>query len=251
VITYEYPFNERIRTLLRLEDLLQRNAHFRESDDPFHHHVALLALFETVEVAGRADLKVDLVQELERQRQILISFRENPEISEEALQEALQEIEQASASLLSMSGRFGQHLRDNEWLMSIRGRATIPGGACEFDLPSYHYWLNRDGQTRRRDLDTWVKPLEPIREALSIVLRLLRSSGRPEAQVARAGAFSEKTNGIAAQMIRIRIARTEAAVPEISANKYALNIRFMLPETQARPRPLERDLPFELTFCGL
>ncbi|MDR1661962.1 MAG: cell division protein ZapD [Azoarcus sp.] len=251
MITYEYPFNERIRTLLRLEDLFQKSAHFRDSDDPFHHHVALLALFETVDVAGRADLKVDLVQELERQRQILISFRENPDISEDALKDELTKIEQASTSLLSMSGRFGQHLRDNEWLASIRSRANIPGGACEFDLPSYHYWLSRDEQTRRRDLDAWAEPLKPVQEALSIVLRLLRSSGRPEAHVARAGAFSEKTSGIAAQMVRIRIARTETAVPEISANKYALNIRFMLPETQARPRPLERDLPFELTFCGL
>ncbi|MDR3214170.1 MAG: cell division protein ZapD [Azoarcus sp.] len=251
MITYEYPFNERIRTLLRLEDLLQKNTHFRDSDDPLHHHVALLALFETVEVAGRADLKVDLVQEIERQRQILMSFRDNPDISEDALREALKEIEQSSANLLAMSGRFGQHLRDNEWLMSIRSRANIPGGACEFDLPSYHYWLNRDPQTRRRDLESWVKPLSPIHEGLSIVLRLLRSSGRAEAQVARAGAFAMPMTGSTAQMIRIRVARAEAAVPEISGNKYALNIRFMLPETQTRPRPLERDLPFELTFCGL
>lgn len=251
MITYEYPFNERIRTLLRLEDLLQKNAHFRDSDDPLHHHVALLALFETVEVAGRADLKVDLVQELERQRQILMSFRDNPDISEDALRDALREIELSSSSLLAMTGRFGQHLRDNEWLMSIRSRASIPGGACEFDLPSYHYWLSRDAQTRRHDLDAWVKPLAPIHEGLSIVLRLLRSSGRPEKVLARASAFSMPMSGSTAQMIRICVARAEAAVPEISGNKYALNIRFMLPETQARPRPLERDLPFELTFCGL
>jgi cell division protein ZapD len=47
------------------------------------------------------------------------------------------------------------------------------------------------------------------------------------------------------------VPRCEAAVPEISANKYALNIRFLLPETVARPRQTERDVPFELTFCSL
>jgi len=52
-------------------------------------------------------------------------------------------------------------------------------------------------------------------------------------------------------MLRIRIPRTEPVIPEISANKYALNIRFMLPETVVRPRVAERDLPFELTFCSL
>ena len=89
MISYEYPLNERIRTLLRLEDLLLKIAHFTAGTAPQDHHVALLTIFETLEVASRADLKVDLVQELERQRQILMSFRNNPEISEEALAGAL------------------------------------------------------------------------------------------------------------------------------------------------------------------
>ena len=93
VISYEYPLNERIRTLLRLEDLFLKLAHFTANNGSQDHHIALLTLFETLEVASRADLKVDLVQELERQRQILVSFRNNPEISEEALAGALYEIE--------------------------------------------------------------------------------------------------------------------------------------------------------------
>ena len=161
MITYEYPLNERIRTLLRLEQLFEKVTHFVRAEGSLEHHVALLTLFEILEVAGRADLKVDLVQELERQRQILLSFRNNPQISEEALSGALYEIEQASASLLAMAGKTGQYLRENEWLMNIRSRAAMPGGACEFDLPSYHHWLNREAESRRRDLGAWVHPLLP------------------------------------------------------------------------------------------
>ncbi|MFN4062585.1 cell division protein ZapD [Azoarcus communis] len=251
MISYEYPLNERIRTLLRLEDLFRKNAHFCASDAGLDHHAGLLSLFEILEVAGRADLKVDLVQELERQRQILVSFRNNPEISEEALNGALYEIEQASAGLLAMAGKIGQYLRENEWLMSIRSRAAIPGGVCQFDLPSYHFWLSRDADVRRRDLETWGRPMEPIRCGLEIVLRLLRSSGRPENTQARAGTFQMTMAGRSAQMLRIRIPHNEAVIPEISANKYALNIRMMLPETVSRPRVVERDIPFELTFCSL
>ncbi len=69
MITYEYPFNERIRTLLRLEDLFDKVAYFVQQDGTREHHVALLTLFEILEVASRADLKMDLIQELERQRQ--------------------------------------------------------------------------------------------------------------------------------------------------------------------------------------
>ena len=251
MISYEYPLNERIRTLLRLEDLFDKVAHFSDCDAPQDHHVALQTIFETLEVAGRADLKVDLVQELERQRQILMSFRNNPEISENALAGALYEIEHASTGLLAMAGKIGQYLRENEWLMSIRSRAAIPGGVCQFDLPSYHYWLNRDPDLRRGDLGKWMSPMTPIRAGLEIVLRLLRASGRPEAQLARCGAYQLTMAGRSALMLRVRVPHGDAVVPEISANKYALNIRFMLPETVARPRQVERDVNFELTFCSL
>ncbi len=251
MISYEYPLNERIRTLLRLEDLYSKIAHFSAGDAPQDHHTALLTLFEVLEVAGRADLKVDLVQELERQRQILLSFRNNPEISEHALSGALYEIEQASSSLLAMAGKIGQYLRENEWLMAIRSRASIPGGVCQFDLPSYHFWLNREPDQRRVDLEAWIHPMIPIREGLAIVLRLLRASGRPEMQVARSGIFQLTMSGRSAQMLRLRLAPAEAVVPEISANKYALNVRFMLAETVIRPRQVERDVPFEITFCSL
>jgi cell division protein ZapD len=40
-------------------------------------------------------------------------------------------------------------------------------------------------------------------------------------------------------------------VPEISANKYALNIRFTSNEGGQRPKPVDNDVEFELTFCNL
>jgi cell division protein ZapD len=251
VITYEYPLNERFRTLLRLEDLFDKTGHFLRSDGAQEHHVVLVTLFEILEVAGRADLKVDLVQELERQRQVLLSFRNNPEISEEALSGALYEIEQASAALLAMAGKIGHYLRENEWLMSIKSRANIPGGVCEFDVPSYHYWLNREPAIRQQQLAGWISPMLPIRDGLSIVLRLLRASGRGEQQIAVRGAFSLMMAGRVAQLVRLRIRPGEPYIPEISANKYALNIRFTSPDGDLRPRQVETDVAFELTFCNL
>ena len=57
---YEYPFNERIRILLRLEDLFERLAFYVSCEHALEHHAALTTLFEILEVAGRADLKSDL-----------------------------------------------------------------------------------------------------------------------------------------------------------------------------------------------
>ena len=251
MITYEYPFNERIRTLLRLEDLFEKVAYFVEQESSREHHVVLLTLFEILEVAGRADLKMDLIQELERQRQSLLVFRNNPEISEEALSGALYEIEQSSAALLGMTGKIGQNLRDNDWLMGIKSRAVIPGGVCEFDIPSYHYWQHQTPEARRAALLGWLKPFVPLRSGLSIVLRLLRASGHPERQVAVSGAFQMMLGGSGAQMVRVSLKPQFAFVPEISANKYALNIRFTCPDYDHRPRFSDTDVEFDMVFCNL
>ena len=252
MITYEYPLNERIRTLLRLEDLFERSRHFVARTEPHDHHVALLTLFEVLEVASRADLKSDLLQELERQKQVLLSFRNNPDISEEALSGVLRDIEQVSAALLSMTGKIGQYLRENEWLMSIKQRTGIPGGTCEFDLPSYHYWLHRPAEERIGQLAAWTSPLYPVRDGTAIILRILRESGKAQSLVAQGGMFQQMLGGKTAQMIRVRLDPQTPCVPEMSANKYALNIRFLAQEREeGRPKTADWDVAFELTFCNL
>jgi len=258
-ITYEYPLNERIRTMLRLEDLFERSRHFISRTEAHDHHMALLTLFEILEVASRADLKSDLLQELERQKQVLLSFRNNPEIAEEALSGVLRDIEQAAGALFSMTGKIGQYLRENDWLMSIKQRTGIPGGACEFDLPSYHYWLHRPAEDRTGQLAAWIRPLYPLRDGSAIILRILRESGRAQALNAPQGAYQQMLGGKTAQMLRLRLDPSMHCVPEISANKYVLNIRFIsqhgaTPTTQpadGRGRTADWDVAFELTFCNL
>jgi len=256
LITYEYPLSERIRTLLRLEDLFDKMQFFLARDNALDHHSALLSIFEVIDVAGRADLKSDLMQELERQRQVLLGLRNSPEVAQDALDTVLAEVEQTHAALSSNLVRTGQHIRENEWLMSVKSRTNIPGGACEFDLPSYHFWLHRPVAARLADLNAWLAPLLPLRDGLVIVLRLLRESGRPAQFTATQGQFQQMLSGRVAQLIRVRIADDQAYIPEISANKYALMIRFTAPgeggwSATNRPRQAEASVPFELTYCNL
>lgn len=247
---YEYPFNERIRTLLRLEDLYEKFVFFIRQDHPLQHHVALATIYEMLEVAGRADLKSDLLQELERQKQTLLGFKSNPNVEASRLDAILADIEKTSASLIGMQGKTGQHIRDNEWLMSIRGRTIIPGGACEFDLPSYHAWQSQPVEQRRIDILGWFAPLEPLFSAIGIVLRLLRESGRATNIIAIAGSFQQMLQGRTYQMLRVNIDEKLGAIPEISANKYVLWIRFTSQDGDMKPKPFEGDVPFELTLCN-
>jgi cell division protein ZapD len=41
--------------------------------------------------------------------------------------------------------------------MGIRSRICIPGGTCEFDLPSYYAWQHKTGVSRQADLNLqWI-----------------------------------------------------------------------------------------------
>ncbi len=251
MITYEFPLNERVRTLLRLEDLYARVNHFIDRDSGTDHHAAIEVLFELIEVASRADLKADLLQELDRQKRMLMSLHDNPEVSEDALGAVLDKIERCADSLLAITGKVGQPLRENEWLMTIKQRASIPGGTCEFDLPSFHYWQKQDAETRRRYLFGWMESLEPIRRAMSIVLKLLRESGKEHRLVAQHGNFQQMQGGRMAQMLRIMLDDKLACVPEVSANKYALSIRFVCADYAAKTTLFDQDVEFDLIFCSL
>jgi cell division protein ZapD len=251
VINYEFPLNERVRTMLRLEDLYFRIDRFIESDRSTDHHAALGVLFEILEVASRADLKSELLQELERQKKALNSLHNNPEILEDALDAILGEIEGASARLLSMGGKIGQHLRDDEWLMGIKQRACIPGGVCEFDLPSYHYWQHQSAERRRQSLGAWLAPMLPLHDGITILLKLLRENGKVHHFTAFHGSFQQMQGGRVAQMLRISLDPDLPCIPEISANKYALNIRFVEAKYTAKTALYDQDVPFDLTFCSL
>ena len=253
MICYEHPLNERIRTLLRLEDLFDKIIFFSAKDGAVEHHSALVTLFEILDVASRADMKSDLLQELERQKQALESLHSNPNVSEEVLNQVLNNIQAASRSILDMTGKIGEHLRENEWLMGIKQRVAIPGGACEFDLPSYHYWLHLDPALRRKDLNEWLMPLLPVRNGFSIVLHLLRNNGKTFRHTAVNGTFQQMEMGAgrAAHMLCLKLDESLPCVPEISANKYALNIRFVISGSKQKTKVYESNVEFELTFCNL
>jgi cell division protein ZapD len=250
LIVYEYPFNERIRTLLRLEDLYEKFTFFLHQEHALQHHVALSTIFEMLEVAGRADLKSDLLQELERQKHTLIGFKSNPNVEARRLDEILLELDRISTALMAAQGKTGQNVRDNEWLMSIRGRTIIPGGACEFDLPSYYAWQHRSAQQRFDDISEWFSPLLPLFEALNLVLRLLRESGSTSKIIAQSGTYQQMLQGKVYQMLRLTIDEELNCIPEISANKYMLWVRFGCHDGSIKPKTFDGDVPFELTLCN-
>jgi cell division protein ZapD len=251
VILYEYPFNERIRTYLRLEHLFRRLGELVGREQPVDHHYAITTIFEVMDVAARADLKMDVLKDLEKQKQILNSYRGNPAIAETVLDDVMTRLDVCFAALSGLAGKAGQALTENDWLMSIRSRIGIPGGTCEFDLPAYFAWQHLDGPARQRDLQRWVATLLPLADSIRLLLQLLRDSGAPQKVMAQAGLYQQNLpQGRSFQLLRLRINPALGLIPEISVNRLKVSVRTMRHAGDDRLHAAAADAAFELTLCA-
>jgi len=251
VILYEYPFNERIRTYLRLEHLFNRLGKLSSRESALDHHYALTTIFEVMDVGSRADLKSDVMKDLEKQKQVFNSYRGNPAIAEVALDDVIAELEHCFTSLNNLAGKAGQSLTENDWLMSIRSRMGIPGGTCEFDLPAYYAWQNSSFSRRQTDLARWSEPLTPLANAIYLLLKILRESGSAQKMIATGGQFQQNLpQGKPYQLLRMRIDSSLDLIPEISGNRLIVMIRLMRQDNEERLHPSAEDAAFELTLCS-
>lgn len=251
MILYEYPFNERIRTYLRLEHLFLRLAELVSRSTPLDHHFALTTIFEVMDVGARADLKSDVLKDLEKQKQVLNAYRGNPAIAESVLDKVVDQLDKCFFGLNGQPGKAGQSLTENDWLMSIRSRVGIPGGTCEFDLPAYFSWQHRDGAARQADLRQWAGTLTPLAESIHMLLKLLRDSGAPQKVMAVGGQYQQNLpQGRTFQLLRLALNPALGLIPEISGNRLLVSIRMMRHEEDGRLHTSSEDCAFELALCA-
>lgn len=251
MILYEYPFNESIRTMLRLEHLFERLETLARREAAVDHHFAIATIFEIMDVASRADLKSDLLKDLERQKSQLVQFRGNPSISEATLDQVIGRIDETFSALNQLPGKAGHALTTNEWLMGIRSRISIPGGTCEFDLPAYYAWQHESPAHRHADLQRWMDTLLPLAEALKVLLALLRESGSPHMVFAGGGQYQQSLPPARSfSLLRVKFDDGIGLIPEISGHRLMVSIRLMRQDAEGRLRPSGEDASFELTLCS-
>ncbi|MCG8099150.1 MAG: cell division protein ZapD [Candidatus Thiodiazotropha taylori] len=249
-IHYEHPLNERIRTFLRLEHLFMQVDHFRPLADIWSNRAAIEGLLSIMSVFGRSDLKTEILKELERHVSNLERVRQQPGVNMQALGLVLDDLEQAIHQVYRMDGQIARNLRNNEFLTAIMQRSSIPGGGCNFDLPQYHRWLNQPHEVRQDQMSEWMHELHPVREAVVLLLNLVRGSNLPSEEMAQQGFFQKSLEPSSpAQLVRVGLPRHTNVFTEISSNKHRFSIRFLESIDTGKPTQSKQDIPFQLTTC--
>ena len=250
-LIYEQPLNERIRTLLRIENLFNRLNHYSGSPDLWDMRLTISLLIDLNDVLKWSDIKTELSKELERCGSVLRALEGNPGVDTYKLKQVLDDINECLATIQDNDCRPGATLDADELISSIKQRSSLAGGACNFDLPAYHHWLNKSTRARQQRLHEWLEDILIIQKSAELVLSLIRSNANPTKEIARAGVFQQSIEtGVTYQLVRIIVPRNLKSFPEISGGKHRVTVRFMeQEETVSRPAQIEDDVEFELHFC--
>ena len=166
------------------------------------------------------------------------------------VKEMLDQVVAAITAVSSVVGRTGQILRDNEWLQLIRNRQRLPGGTCEFDLPQLHYWLSQPADIRRKELEKLAETLLPITGAAQLILDHLRARTEISEATAEHGTMQIPTLHRPYQLARIWLPQESRFIPDISANRYTLWLRFSTPDANHRLHAVHETLSFRLGLCA-
>ncbi len=243
-VTYEHPLNEKIRSWLRLETLLQQVFELQNIQSYTSGIAFFRAVSELIEVLDRGEVRSDLIKELDKQKSHLTAWSEAPNVDKAIILDLLNMVNDASINIRTVP-RFAQQLRSDKLISMVRQRLSIPGGCCSFDLPLLQLWLNLPQVARDEKLTFWLEGLIPLKESLEIILHLIRSTGFFENKESHNGFYQDNVED--KHLIRIRLPINQTIYPQISGHKTRFAIRFLHLDSEHGIIPAV--INFELASC--
>ena len=291
--TFEHPLNERIRAFLRLQQLFSRLDYHLKGTDRCDLQAAMAVLLEIYDLTSRSNLKTEVLRELERHKLGLrdlsadapkateatdISGQANTEASEaidpdkssesnsedvadtldsdseaEKKPLTLEQIDHLRNELHAQPVRSHLQLQNSEFLNSIRHRCGVSGNGSTFDLPLYHFWLDRGIEECATTIRQWLKPYKQLRESIDLILQNIRNNGEFNQLTAERGFYqSSLKSEKSLQLVRMRIPDRPDIYPEISAGIHRITSRFMHYQSgDEKPRQYLGDIAFDIAICDI
>lgn len=248
---YEQPLNERIRTFLRLEHLLTQLRYHESDETVWGRRATITILLDILSILARHDLRTEISKALGACYKRLERLADHDAVDSEQLQQVLSRLDDLGRDLQRVPPKFAAYeLRDDELLNSLNNRHAIPGGACEFDIPSYQHWLNHDSALVSERVTDWCGHIVPFENAISTLLGLMRDSTRPQDHAAAQGVLVHQIEA-GTQLIRVLL-DSNHVYPEISAGRHRATVRFMTYDgTDLRVKQYRQEVTFQMACCRL
>ena len=255
MIIFEFPLNERIRRLLRIEEIYQKFEHQLKNTHDYFEFGCFNTLFEIVQLVSRSDLKIDFLQELERQEKKQSALLDHQALKEDQLnpKEIIPMIQVARKKLENIDVKPGFNFNNNLFLEEVKKRISSPGGLLDVDFPNFRNWaIHKTRKSKLDDFKSWAQPLMVFKDAASVILLILRNQCDTESIKAKEGKHQQTIDPLKTfDLIRLELEKTLNIYPEISANKYTVNVFFNQLNEELKKEPVKLNLEFKYSICWL
>jgi len=249
--SYEFPLTEFIRTALKIDRL---GRFFDESvvsistEEEIRNLV--MRMLELYTLISRAELKNELIKEVEKRASRLNRLKSFPEIDQLALKETLASLQNALKELKAIPTN--SYSKPLPYLIdAAKQRQSIPGGQFEFDLPGYQFWLSLDTNRCKSEIMNVLSGLAPITKTVSLLLDLIRNSATATTETATNGVFQLNASNDS-ELIIIRLTGNEHIFPEISGGRHRVFIRFMeFSGINEKTSQTSKSVKFQLKTCHI
>ena len=250
LILYEHPMNETTRVCLRIESLFAQLTHYLHNEGYWNIRASVASIVELSNVLDRPDFKNKLTKQLMNHKENLSQHLHDEQVDQPKLQQILRQLDESTSYLQNITGKLNQTIEQDEFLNSVKLRLSTAGGARNFDLPMYHFWLNQSEAHCQHDLQQWLVHFTPIQQIIKLLLLLTRQSGQFLNLMAESGYYEKNLDtSVDFQLLRIHTAANATVFPDVSVGRHRLSIHFFCLNTAERPVQFREDVHFELACC--
>lgn len=248
-IDYEFPVNQKYRTLLKLEHYLLnlRTCAIQQRAQDLSNSLAIL--LNMLDFTNRTQIHHELLEELIHHHQNLSSIANTPAIDKLALDNILQNLSHHIAALHQFNP-LALSLLQSELIKSYQKRNDILCGTLACDVPLLHYWSHQPTDLKQALLDQWFEEIAPLENALTLLLHLVRQSAYPKSVTTNdLKYFVHIPKQSNCAIIRIAYDADYAVYPNFSGNHQRIYINFHPIEDNSLA--CQQTFSFDLTLCAL
>ena len=221
---FELPLNERIRRLISIENIFIRLNNQVSSLKNSTEIACFESYFYMRATASRADIKIEIVQELEK----FILKKKQLNKTKKNLDQ-IKKLITVKKNLEKTSYPQGNFFGNDKFLQEIKTSSLSPAGIVSSDLPQLQLWLqDLSPQAKQLFFKNKIEPYMPIFECIKVYLNTLRNSISFKSVISSdKGLLSYQLNPIFKHdLVQIQTPQKLNLYPNLTSNKYTINIQF-------------------------
>ena len=238
MINYNFGLSEKFKKYYKIVELHNEyNSISKLKNEYIYNYLFNLAL-RIILISNRTDLKVEILNDLEKIRQ----KNKNKTIKNniESLKSQIEKIK------IKHMGSF----QNNRLLQEIKIRLSSPNGLTQEDFPLYKQWNNKQERKDKVNLLKGLfKELAPLNDGINFVMKSLKKTQLKETTNISSNTVQIKLDpNIRYEAAEIAVQHSCTFVPALSSNKYALNVNLVCSDNSMFTKPKSQKITITLFY---